>query len=137
MTQQEHKSSNELASQRTDLAVDRSVMAANRTLMAWVRTALSTISFGFTIYKVLLSVESDKPGILHAQSPKRIGLFLISLGTIAIILGTVEYYQTMRHLDKMTVRYYRPLNFTTMIGVAVGLLGIFLIITMLLNEEIF
>ena len=49
------KTANEMAFERTELAVERTVMAANRTLQAWIRTALSLISFGFTIYKILLS----------------------------------------------------------------------------------
>jgi putative membrane protein len=105
--------------------------------MAWIRTSLSTISFGFTIYKILLSAMSEKLVMVQAQSPKRIGLFLISLGTMAMILGTVEYYQTMKHLDKMTARVYKPFNFSTVVGCLVGPLGLFLVITILLNDEVF
>ena len=129
--------SDELAAERTDLAIERTVMAANRTLMAWIRTALATISFGFTVYKILLSASSEKLNMAGASSPKRIGLFLIALGTVSVILGTFEYYHTMRHLDRMTTRVYKPLNFSTIIGALVGLLGIFLIVTMLLNLEVF
>ena len=128
-----------LAAERTDLAIERTVMAANRTLMAWIRTAMATISFGFTIYKILLSAKAEKLSMgarMSENSPKRIGLFLISVGTIAVILGTIEYYKTMSHLDRMTTRTYKPWNFSTIVGMLVGLLGLFLIVTMLLNMEI-
>jgi putative membrane protein len=128
-----------LAAERTDLAIERTVMAANRTLMAWIRTALATISFGFTLYKILLSARAEKLSMgarMSENSPKRIGLFLICLGTIAVILGTIEYYNTMRHLDSMTTRTYKPWNFSTVVGVLVGLLGLFLVVTILFNMEV-
>ncbi len=60
----EPKTSSELATQRTNLAVKRTLMGADRTLMAWVRTALSMISFGFTIYKVLQGFQEHGGGLV-------------------------------------------------------------------------
>ncbi len=136
MSQEPAKTSNELAAERTDLAVERSVMGANRTLMAWIRTALSLIGFGFTIYKVLLSAAKENLALVREGSPKRIGMFLIFLGTASIIMGTIEYFQTMKHLDRLSPRDYRPFNYATIIGIFVGLLGLFLLATMLLNREV-
>lgn len=123
-------------SESTDLSIERTVMAASRTLMAWIRTAMATISFGFTIYKILLSARSEKIMAVSANSPKRIGLFLIALGTLAMVLGTIEYYRTMKHLDKLTTREYKPVNFSTIVGLLVGALGIFLFFSILLNREV-
>jgi len=75
------KSANDLAVERTNLAVERTVMAAGRNLMAWVRTALSMISFGFTIYKFMqAATKGAEVGLLKAEGPRRLGLFLIALG---------------------------------------------------------
>jgi uncharacterized membrane protein YidH (DUF202 family) len=52
---------NELSQERTALATDRTLMAADRSLMAWIRTALSMISFGFTIYKLLQGFAARAP----------------------------------------------------------------------------
>jgi putative membrane protein len=84
---------NQLAEARTDLATDRTVMAADRSLMAWVRTGLSMISFGFTIYKILEGFQES--GKVHPDglSPKNVGLLLIGLGSLSIIMGTIEYWQ--------------------------------------------
>ena len=147
----EQKTSNELAEERTelagqrteqanirtDLAVERSVMAANRTLMAWVRTALSMIGFGFTIYKVLLGVSQENVKVMSARSPRQIGMFLIILGTVSMILGTIEYMHTMRHLNKLSKRDYKPWNYASVAGFAVGLLGAVLIASFLMNRDIF
>jgi putative membrane protein len=90
---------NELAQDRTDLASMRTMMAADRTLMAWVRTALSLESFGFTIYKVLQAFQEEGRALPHDRTPTNVGLFLTAMGTIAMVMGTVEYLQTRKALQ--------------------------------------
>ena len=102
-------SANELAAERTDLAIARTVMAADRSLMAWIRTALSMISFGFTIYKLLEGFREHGAALRPSESPRSMGLFLIGLGTFSMLMGTVEYayrIKDLRELEK--TRYLRP-----------------------------
>jgi uncharacterized membrane protein YidH (DUF202 family) len=82
VTPQNVKSSNALAQDRTDLAVSRTMMAADRSLMAWIRTALSMISFGFTVYKILQGFHESGSALAAEHTPQNIGLFLIGLGTV-------------------------------------------------------
>ena len=132
------KTANELACDRTDLAVERTVMGAGRTLMAWIRTALSMISFGFTIYKFMqAAVEGKANSVMQAMGPRRLGLFLIALGVTSVVLGSVEYFQTIKRLDAMSKAQYRPWNFSFIVGVLIGLLGLFLFITILTHTEVF
>ena len=101
MTTQDPKSANMLAQDRTDLAVSRTMMAADRSLMAWIRTALSMISFGFTIYKILQGFQESGSKLPAEQTPRNIGLFLIGLGTasiVSIVMGTIAYWQTFKEL---------------------------------------
>lgn len=70
-------------------------MAADRTLMAWVRTALSMISFGFTIYKVLQGFTDAGVHLAHPNSPRSVGLFLTGMGTVSMVLGTLEYWRSI------------------------------------------
>jgi putative membrane protein len=98
MTIQDPKSANMLAQDRTDLAVSRTMMAADRSLMAWIRTALSMISFGFTIYKILQGFQESGSKLPAEQTPRNIGLFLIGLGTASMVMGTIAYWQTFREL---------------------------------------
>jgi inner membrane protein YidH len=98
-------SSNQLAQIRTDLGVERTAMAADRSLMAWIRTALSMISFGFTIYK-LLDGFAQSGQLADSSTPRTVGLFLIGLGTVAIVMGTIEYWfrvRGLRHLHPMRI----------------------------------
>ena len=143
MANAEPKTANELAVERTDLGIQRTAMAASRTMMAWVRTGTSLISFGFTIYKVLQAAVTTtaKPSslsLLHAQGPRRLGLMLIFLGTVSIILGNVEYLKTARQLNAMAGKEYKmKADLSLVIGALVGLLGLFLFITILTNSEVF
>lgn len=132
------KTANELAADRTDLATDRTVMAAGRTLMAWVRTALSMISFGFTIYKFLqAATKGEQVGLLKSNGARNLGLFLIALGVSSVVLGSVEYFQTIKRLNKMSTIRYRAINFSFVIGLLIGLLGLFLFITIVTHTEVF
>ena len=84
----------------SDMAEMRTIMAADRTMMAWIRTSLSMLSFGFTIYKFLQTVASDSP-MEHPDSPQQVGLFLVGMGVAAIVLGTINYWVTLRDLQKI------------------------------------
>ena len=99
MTTPDTKSTNMLAQDRTDLAVSRTMMAADRSLMAWIRTALSMISFGFTIYKILQGFQESGAKLTGEQTPRNIGLFLIGLGTVSMVMGTIAYWQTFKELS--------------------------------------
>jgi putative membrane protein len=114
---------------KTDLAVTRTVLAAGRTMMAWVRTALSMISFGFTIYKFLNGLH--EAGTIHLRrpdGPRRIGLFLVVLGTGSLLAGIVEYVQTIRRMPGARARlgasfYLACVVLVLGILVLVGLIG--------------
>jgi putative membrane protein len=132
------KSANELAVERTDLAIERTVMAAGRTLMGWVRTALSLISFGFTIYKFLQnSIAGTALEQARPQGPRKLGLFLIALGTLAVLMGVCEYVSTVRRLNRLSPVKYRFLSPSMIIGILIGLLGLFLFITIISHSEVF
>ncbi len=138
MTPKQLKSSNELADERTDLAIQRTAMAAGRTLMGWIRTALSMISFGFTIYKFLQAAAHETPvGMIRTQGPRRLGLFLIGLGVIAVLLGAGEYHNTITRLNKLSTMHFRTVNVTFIVGIVIGLLGLFLFITIATHTEVF
>jgi putative membrane protein len=116
-------SANELAEERTHLAASRNLMAADRSLMAWIRTALSMISFGFTIYKLLEGFQHSGAPIRHHESPRITGLFLTALGTVSILMGTAEYWFRLRdleHLEKFKI--WRPSFVMAVIMSVTGLL---------------
>lgn len=112
----------------SDLGTFRTVMAADRTLMAWVRTALSMYSFGFTIYKFLEgAVESQ--AVHRAASPQTAGLFLVGMGTAAMVLGVTSYWVTLSDLRRTEeFRLGRP---ALLIAVLMMLGGVALFIAIL------
>ncbi len=128
---------NELAAERTDLAIRRTIMAADRSMMAWIRTGLSLISFGFTIYKLLQEaarlLEEHGEALRREHSPRNVGLFLTALGTIAIVMGTVEYWQTRKELMKEKyISVFRPVFVMALIMSAAGVFMFVSIISRLL-----
>jgi putative membrane protein len=92
-----------------DLNVMRTLMAADRTLMAWIRTALSLLSFSFAIYKILEELHEGLKLLPYENSPRNVGIFLAVLGTVGMIMGTVEYYANLRQLLSLQrIRLVRP-----------------------------
>ena len=122
----EPQSSNELATERTHLAADRTVMAADRTLMAWVRTALSLMSFGFTIYKLLQGFQAGGAVLPHADSPRRVGLFLTGLGAVAMVMGMIEYMGVMKELHKS--QHYRLMRASFVLAIIMATASLFLFV---------
>ena len=127
MEQPVERSANVLAQERTDLAVFRTTLAASRSLMAWVRTGLSMIGFGFTIYKFIQGFASE----VRPNAARNIGLFLIAWGTLSILFGCIEYWQTARDIKGMygvTMRI-----FPVAMAAVVGLLGVGLFMAIVLR----
>lgn len=126
-------SSESLARDRTDLAATRTLMAADRTLMAWVRTSFSMSSFGFTIYKVLQGFAQSGVALPHDHTPRYVGLILTGLGTLAMVMGTVEYAQALEGLRRlMDLRLARPVFGMALLMSLMGLIFFFGIVTRLL-----
>jgi putative membrane protein len=92
-----------------NLGAMRTMMAADRTLMAWIRTSLSMLSFGYTIYKVLQELQEAGKILPHDTTPRTAGVFLSAAGTVALVMGVVEYSGTLHLLRKYyAFRLARP-----------------------------
>jgi len=116
------ETSDELAEDRTDMAATRTLMAADRTLMAWVRTSLSLSSFGFTVYKLLHALNEAGITLRPGQTPRDVGLFLTAVGTLAMVMGTVQYAQALRELRRyMDIRVARPVLIMALLMTGLGL----------------
>ena len=104
--------------------------------MAWVRTGLSMIGFGFTIYKVLQAIL--KEGIMltpRPQGPRYIGLFLIGLGTLSALMGSLDYWQVARDLHR---QYGTKLKkFPLVMSSLIFVMGLWLFISIILKAEFF
>lgn len=108
------------------LALDRSRLASERTLMAWVRTAMSMVTFGFTIYKFLkfLQDQSDAP-VMRPNGPRDLGLTLITIGTISVVVASVQHLRYMRRIDQH--QPHRPWDLALAVAIMVAMLGILMI----------
>lgn len=106
---------------RVNLSVLNTVMASDRTLMAWLRTALSMITFGFTLYKVLEAIPEGTKELPQGITPRNAGLLLIAVGLVAVTLGIWQYWQTRRQLEQL--QRFKPMQSPTWIMALITLFG--------------
>ena len=108
--------STRLARQRTDMALERNYLAAERTLMGWIRTALSMISFGFTLGKLGQALHTvEVRGLLGRErtfSVESIAYFLVVLGTLGLLMATVQFRVRSNELQAMGLRRQYSVAFT-------------------------
>ena len=108
----------------------RTILAADRTLMAWIRTSFTLLGFGFTIYAILKALQDAGKTLPHENTPQNLGLFLSILGIFSILLGTIDYWMTLRELRQTwTFRYFRPALIMALVMSAFALFLFFGIIT--------
>jgi putative membrane protein len=110
----------------------RTIMAADRTLMAWIRTSFTMLGFGFTIFTILKALQEAGKTMPQENTPRNVGLFLSAMGIIAILLGTIDYWMTLRELRQIqAVPRARPALIMALTMSAFGLFLFFGIITKL------
>lgn len=98
-------------------------MGAERTLMAWVRTSLSMISFGFTIYKFLHDLSKAENSRVPDHGPRNFGLALVGLGSIVLIMASIQYLRRMHDLRGESLGGKKfPLAF--FVAIAIAALGV-------------
>jgi putative membrane protein len=88
----------------------RTRMSAERTLMSWLRTSLAMIGFGFTVAKFFdqLASAGGVDEALFPPAPKYLGLGLIAVGTLALLIATIQYRRLLDHLWSDTFRAIAP-----------------------------
>ncbi len=113
------------------LALERTVLAADRTMLAWVRTAVSLISFGFTIFKVLQYIQQENiASVVRAQTPRNIGIFMILVGIVPLLMAMIQYRHTLKRLQAKGHLMFNP-NFLA--ANMIFLFGLVLLITIVLR----
>ena len=106
------------------LALDRTKLAAERTLMAWLRTALSMLSFGFAIYKFFQVLQDQTTkAVVDPEAPRHLALFLVGIGTAALLAACVQHVKYVRSLSTADHRY-SPWDLAFIVSCSVVLLGL-------------
>jgi putative membrane protein len=116
----------------TKLAYDRTRLAYENTMMAWVRTATSLITFGFSVYK-FFQIEREGGGrVDRLVGPREFALLLITVGLIALLLGTLQHVSSLRHLRA----HYPglPRSMAAPLGALISILGILALIAVIFRQ---
>ncbi len=99
--------------------------------MAWTRTALSFYGFGFALYKILTEIQIAGKVVIRDNAPRNYGLALIAMGTVGMIMGTIEYWTTLVQLRRIQHVGFARASF--IVALCMCLAGIFLLISIIVK----
>jgi putative membrane protein len=115
----------------TRLAFERTRVSFERTMLSWIRTGTSLITFGFGVYK-FFQIEQKPAARDYLIGYQEFGIILVSIGLVALTMGTMEYQRNLRGLGPGYAgrASWRPMLFAGSIAV----LGVLAFIVMLLRQ---
>jgi putative membrane protein len=117
---------------RIAAAMVRTALSSEQTLMSWIRTSLSLYAFGFSITQFFLYLEQQQAGSQLSTGPRRLGLALILLGTLALSLAIIEHVMRLKRMTAVGLpsdsRNFLPVG-SALAVLAIGI-GALVVVTM-------
>ena len=115
-----------------ELALQRTIMASERTFMAWGRTALSFISFGFAIPKVLAQLE-PKQRLLGDHGPQIFGITMVSLGVLILALSSLQHGAMINRMKIQKQKSFSSTGLSFLVAAVLFLIGVLALLSLALN----
>jgi putative membrane protein len=98
-------------------------------MQAWTRTAISLITFGFTVYKLVDVLDRNPADRKYLVGTHVFGFILVAIGFVALAMATIEY---RRNIKVLREEYGESPRSTSVIFAGlIAVLGIFALIAML------
>jgi putative membrane protein len=112
----------------TRLAYDNTWLAYERTMLAWTRTAISLITFGFSVYKLVDIVDRNPADRKFLIGTHAFGFILVAIGLVALVIATMEYRRSIRVLREEYGE--SPRSTSVFFAGLIAVLGIFALVAM-------
>jgi len=111
----------------TELAVERTEMAVERTHLAWIRTMFTIITSGIAIDKGLEIIHQQRllkgSGSELAQGGHIVGLFLTGIGTLLLLIKTMQFVHRGKQLAAMKLERFHFFTSTFVLALVVIITG--------------
>ena len=109
-------------------------LANERTFLAWLRTAFSLITLGFAgnrfgQYLIEMRSKAERGPPHFLRGTERVGLGMVMLGTLLMVLSSLNYERTRREIDSGDYRAHFVLIWTVgILSFVFGLVAIHLLL---------
>src|SRR5262245_12930013 len=112
-----------------ELAVQRTVLALDRTQMAWIRTGLSMLTFGFSVIKFFQFLHQEGVQRRVDESPRQLGLAIMSVGLFALGMATWTYIRSRSELGARERLFRSPTLIVTVALLAIQAFALYWALT--------
>jgi putative membrane protein len=96
-----HEPSVDIIERLSTLALIRTAYSSERALMAWMSSSVSLYTFGFSVSKFIDYLEQQDGGVQSFVGFHRVGLALISMGTVALVLAIFEHSRRIQKMRRL------------------------------------
>lgn len=121
---------------RVNLAVERTELALERTQLAWIRTTFTLMTAGLAIDKGAAYIHEQRIAVNKAfmNNAHGIGIFLTSLGTVLLLVETIQFTRRNKQLAAMKKANTSFFSTSWVLSVMVMLLGFIMVYLMMWAE---
>lgn len=115
---------------KKQMSLERLRLALEKLQLARAKTTITFIALGFTAYKFFYArIEDGKKPLLDFPNGRDIGLFLIFIGFLVLLLGTVQHRKSLTKLKMQ----YAEMNYSVslILSYFILLLSLFLLLAVI------
>ena len=122
----------ELRTEKEDRDLEKFRIVLERLQLNWIKWNVTCIALGFAAYKFYYSrVSEGKSPINYNITGRDIGIFLMTLGTLALLLAT---FQHKKNVEKLKMQYEKmPYSLSLRVAYIVIVFAIFLMSIVILR----
>ena len=129
---EEERVKGELRTEKEDRDLEKFRIVLERLQINWIKWNVTCIALGFAAYKFYYSrVSEGKSPLNYNVTGRDIGIFLMTLGTLALLFATIQH---KKNVEKLKMQYEKmPYSLSLRVAYVVIVFAVFLLSIVILR----